>query len=143
MYGKVFRTPSKASGSQIGKRTKKMVVCLKCNRAKQDCKTRTPCPDCGDKLVTFDSTGEWKQWLILLNAEKSGVITELERQLRMPLKTPNGNIIGHYVVDYKFKENGRDIYGDYKGGAMTELAAWKIKHFNAQHDTEVVIFGGK
>lgn len=137
------KQPHFASGSQIGKRTKKMVACISCDVARMELKAGTLCPKCSEKLVTFDSTGEWKTWLTLRHAEKVGSITELKRQLRMPLITSNNAVVGHWIADYSFVEKDKRVFADYKGGAMTELAAWKIKHFQAQYETEVIIFGGR
>ena len=34
---------------------------------------------------TFDSVGEWKRWVVLREAEKAGLIKDLERQVRFTL----------------------------------------------------------
>jgi hypothetical protein len=79
---------------------------------------------------------------MLKNALATGQIKDLQRQVRMPLLAEGGVKVGALVLDYVFEEKGVIIYGDYKGGAMTELAAWKIKHFAAQYGCEVTLFGG-
>lgn len=139
----VFRRPVKASGAQIGRHTRSIVTCLTCLSSPTGMAAKTACPVCSDPLVRFDSSGEWKCWLTLVNAKRSGLISSLERQVRMPLIAEGGTLVGKLVMDFVFERDGKTVYGDYKGGAMTELAMWKMRHFKAQYGVEVTIFGGK
>ena len=137
------RRPSKASGAQIGRVTKTIVGCPSCLLTPVGLSGGTSCPQCGDKLARFDSKGEWRAWLTLVNARRAGLVTNLRRQVYMPLCAEGGKKVGALVLHFVFERDGETVYGDYKGGAMTELAAWKMKHFEAQYGVAVTIFGGK
>lgn len=139
----VVRRPSKASGSQIGRNTRSVAACLACLTTPVGLTVGTACPVCGDRLVKFDSRGEWRSWLTLVNASRAGIVRLLERQVRMPLVAEGGVRVGHLVMDFVFEQDGRMVYADYKGGAMTELAAWKMRHFEAQYGVPVTILGGR
>lgn len=139
MKGRFQKQVARASGAQIGKRTQRIIACPSCLRGGE--KSKTPC-ECGDQFSTFDSRGEWNQWILLRHAEQQGVIGYLRRQVPMPLKALGGEKVGNLVLDFVYEEDGETVYADYKGGAMTELAAWKLKHFAAQYGQEVLIHGG-
>ena len=140
IWGKARRRPAKASGAQIGKRTVHLAACPDCLAGHEA--SGVVC-ECGGRSVSFDSRGEFRQWCVLRNAERAGLITELRRQVRMPLVAEGGVKVGALVLDFVYCEDGVVVYGDYKGGAATELASWKMKHFAAQYGCDVVIFGGR
>jgi Protein of unknown function (DUF1064) len=86
--------------------------------------------------VRFDSKAEARRWGELLLLQRAGKITDLNIQQRFPLRADNGQVtgpvIGHYVADFTYSEEGRFIVEDCKG-FRTPLFKWKAKHFEAQY----------
>lgn len=134
--------PIRASGAQIGVRRKFVIACPSCHKVYGPQDKKNSCLACHTPLVTFDSAGEFKCYLILKNAERAKQISNLQRQVRMELTTSSGEKVGHLVLDFTYDDSdGNRVYTDYKGKAMTELAAWKCKHFKAQYGREVILLG--
>lgn len=83
--------------------------------------------------IKFHSKGEAKRWAELKLLERAGQISNLERQVKMPLAAWGNPItIGHFVVDFRYIEHGVYCYEDWKG-YIPDLSAWKLKHFRAQY----------
>lgn len=95
------------------------------------------CRECGRlDFVRWDSSAEQKRWAQLRLMEISDVIRDLRRQVTFDLFAcgPNSERVrvGRYIADFTYVENGRLIIEDVKGGAITDLSAWKIRHMEAQ-----------
>lgn len=138
--------PKKASGPQIAANRIRVYICDKCghwNEGKKPeffCESPGKCD--GTTFTHFDSRAEAQRWAELLLLQRSGQIAELRRQQRLALMAPyddEDKIVGHYVADFTYVEDGKQIIEDVKGGAMTDLAAWKMKHVEAQYGTKVRI----
>lgn len=93
--------------------------------------------------IRFHSTGEAARWRELELLERAGAISNLERQVRVPLTvTRDGvaHLLGHYVADFAYVEGGRAVLEDFKG-ADTPMSAWKRKHVEAQTGIAVRVTG--
>lgn len=111
--------------------------------------------------IVHDSVGEMKRWCRLLLMQREGFITELERQVPMPLVLPNGvpvlalmkskkskktgrvNISGGKVINFKLDFRYRDVDGnvvheEFKGH-MDEEAALKLAVVQAIYAVQIVI----
>lgn len=71
--------------------------------------------------IRFDSKREARRWSALLLLQRGGVITDLRRQVKFalhgrdgPILTPTGKQ-AHYVADFVYTENGREVVEDAKG----------------------------
>jgi hypothetical protein len=97
-------------------------------------------------MLKFDSKAEARRWAELLLRERAGLISRLERQVRFPLDAFRvcgpPQTVGHYVADFVYVEDGKQIIEDAKGGAITDLASWKLRHVHAQYGAEVKLVGG-
>lgn len=99
---------------------------------------------------TFDSKAEAARWQELLLLQRARKITDLQRQVRVPLLAHGGGVIGHYKPDfvyYELDEHGRTtrkVTEDVKGGAATQTALfnWKARHFEAQYGYPITVIGG-
>lgn len=112
------------------------------------------CKSCGSMaFLRFDSKAEAERWATLRLYEAQGLINTLRRQTRHPLhacrapKDFGGDLlpieVGHYVSDFDYYEaDGRRVVEDTKGDAITDLAAWKLRHFHAQYGFEVRLVKG-
>lgn len=85
----------------------------------------------------FHSKAELARWLDLKNLQRSGQISELERQVRIPL-TVNGHLICNYVADFCYLENDQYVYEDRKGFETPEFKL-KKKLFEATQGKELRI----
>lgn len=99
------------------------------------------CKSCGSMaFMRFDSKAEAERWATLRLLEAKGMILHLRRQTRFPLYADLGRrqtLVGHYVSDFDYYgADGRRVVEDVKG-AITDLAAWKLRHFHAQYGFEV------
>lgn len=83
----------------------------------------------------FPSQREASRYQDLRQMERAGLITNLRLQFRWPLEV-NGVLLGHYVADFTFTENGRTVVEDAKG-MRTEMYRWKRKHFEAQYGLQI------
>lgn len=77
----------------------------------------------------FDSKGELQRWLFLLDAERRGVVANLERQIEFPLHV-NGALVCTYVADYVYDVGGQRVVEDFKG-FVTDVFTLKAKLFAA------------
>lgn len=98
------------------------------------------CLNCG-VLAVFDyfhSEGEAKKWARLKLEVRAGQITDLRRQVDLPLLAhgPDGRPVqwGKMIVDFAFKDaDGRQRYVDFKPeGKITPDAALKVRCLEAQ-----------
>ncbi|MBL4929369.1 DUF1064 domain-containing protein [Fuscibacter oryzae] len=71
--------------------------------------------------IWFDSQREATQWAALMFRQRAGQISDLRRQVKIPLKgaagpilTPTGRQM-HYVADFVFFEDGLRVIADAKG----------------------------
>lgn len=66
--------------------------------------------------IRFDSQHEANRWCELKLMERSGLISELERQVKFVLiaKSEHGRAI-HYIADFTYRQDGRLIIEDAKG----------------------------
>jgi len=137
--GKSFK-PKRANGS-LGLEFKQINRCDTCGT--QYLKKSTPAQClCGSIAFThFDSKAEGKRWSTLSFYQEKGIISDLRRQVRIPLNTkgPDGLsvTIGHYIADFDYNDGkGVRVIEDVKG-LITDLADWKIRHVKAQYGIDV------
>lgn len=144
------RGPSRASGAQIAANRIRVYICDKCGHWNEGKKPeffcQSPVPCVGATFTHFDSRAEAKRWCELLLLQKHGKIEDLERQVTLKLdampvrgQASGSGCVGRYVADFTYYENDEYVIEDVKGGAMTDLAAWKMKHVEAQYGTKVRI----
>lgn len=116
-------------------------------------KTGSQCPRCGVKTIRiFDSRAEFTRSRELKLMEERGEINSLEYQAKFDLHTTS--ITGKkvklyaYVADFTYWEHDKDdpsiekfIVEDVKNsaGVISDVAAMKMKHFEAEYDSEVRI----
>ena len=82
--------------------------------------------------VRFDSQKEAHRWGVLRLLQRNGLIRDLQRQVRIPLRGADGKPLrfvpsgraAFYVADFAYHENGEIIYEDTKG---FETEAFKLK----------------
>ena len=140
----------RASGREIAAVATVIQVCDACGVHHE----RNP-PQCycgGMAFTRFDSKGEATRWAQLLLLEKAGEISELRRQVTYNLHAPGQyydgairqELVGKFIPDFVYTEKGGEVVvEDYKGGAITELAEWKLRHFKAQYGFDVRIVTAK
>jgi len=75
--------------------------------------------------ITFHSKKEAERYKILALLESQGKIDNLRLQPRIPLMV-NGIKIGHYVGDFSYSHNGKEVLEDVKSIA-TRTPVYKIK----------------
>lgn len=135
----------RASGAQIGKIAVKVYVCRGCGvqhrpeaPAKVGGKLQKPaaCIGCGRMdFSTFDSMGEANRWAALQLKVMAKLITDLQTQVVFDLLAPGPNgmsaKVGEYWADFVYMRDGVRVIEDFKG-AITDLAAWKLRHMAAQ-----------
>lgn len=135
--GKKFK-PKRANGA-IGLKFNKVYRCDKCGT--QHKQKPAQCI-CGHMAFTFfDSSAEASRYSTLLLFEERNVISNLRRQVRIPLNTrgPDGLMkkIGLYIADFEYEdEDGKRVIEDVKG-LITDLADWKIRHVKAEYGITV------
>lgn len=132
-----FRGLGRASGTAVGKIAVKVYVCRGCGLQHKLDKP-VQCLQCGRMdFSKFDSVGEAGRYGNLLLRVKAGLIKDLETQVRIPLLAhrPDGLAakVGEYWADFIYTrcEDDARVIEDFKG-ALTDLAAWKLRHMAAQ-----------
>lgn len=88
--------------------------------------------------VTFDSAKEAKRWGELILLDRTGVIANLKRQVRIPLKV-NGHLVCTFVADFTYDENGSEVVEDVKSPFTRKLPVYRIKYKLLKALTGVVI----
>lgn len=135
--------PRRASGPQIGAVRVRVYICDKCGHwhdgKKPEFYCESPAKCDGTTFTHFDSKAEATRWAELLLLQRTGKIRCLRRQVPFDLHAQFGERVGRYVVDFHYVEDDQSILEDVKGTAMTDLAAWKMKHVEAQYGTKVRI----
>lgn len=100
--------------------------------------------------IRWHSRDERNYWLLLKQREKDGEIRNLARQVKIELHGPNGPLrsrktgrIKFMVLDFRYFEESRCIYDDWKGHAE-ELWEFKADLFcNQNPNVELRINGRK
>ena len=64
--------------------------------------------------ITFDSKREAARWQALQLMQKAGEITDLERQVRYPIRV-NGTEVCCYISDATYRREGKLVVEDAKG----------------------------
>ena len=95
--------------------------------------------------LRFDSKAEAGRWVYLQRLQQAGEITDLRRQVRIPLHAPSGAVVGFYVADFEYLRQGLPVTEDVKSAATFELEIfqWKRRHFAAEYGREIVAVGVK
>ena len=125
------------SGAALGRRRSRTWACLKCGAVLGTTEPKGQvCRICGGRAAQFDSRREAVRWDQLMQMQKRGEISGLERQKRFELLPARYAIDGravHYVADFVYRlpppisgERRRIVIEDVKGGAMTPLARLKL-----------------
>lgn len=76
--------------------------------------------------IRFDSKKEAARYAELKLLEQAGAITKLELQPAFALRV-NGHDCGKYVGDFSYREGGRMVVEDVKGGNATKTPLYKLK----------------
>ena len=86
----------------------------------------------------FDSKKEANRFWELSILEQTKKITDLKCQVPYQLSV-NGVIIGKYISDFEYTENGKTVTEDVKSAVTKKLPMyrWKKKHFQAQYGREI------
>lgn len=74
----------------------------------------------------FDSQKEARRWSELSLLQRAGKISQLERQVRIPM-TVNGHKVCALVADFRYVENGETVVEDTKSAITRKLPAYRIK----------------
>jgi hypothetical protein len=64
---------------------------------------------------TFDSQAEYSHYIKLGARQKTGQITDLQRQVRFDLRAKNGTLVGFVKVDFTYVEDGENVACEVKG----------------------------
>lgn len=81
--------------------------------------------------MVFDSRREFNRFMILRTMDAAGLISDLKRQVRFPLKVGD-KLVCTYVADFTYSENGALVVEDAKGHRTREYIN-KAKLFEAIH----------
>ena len=87
--------------------------------------------------MKFDSIGERDRYICLMQDEKDGKISGLQRQVKFPL-TSNGIVVCHYIADFVYNIGDVKFVEDYKG-VLTDTFQLKAKMFKACYGYEITI----
>lgn len=68
----------------------------------------------------FDSKGEYSRWIKLRSMWHEGEISDLRRQVELPLKV-NGILIAVYKADFAYSEDDERVVEDFKGMVTPEF----------------------
>lgn len=71
--------------------------------------------------------------------QRAGKISDLQEQVKFPLLV-DGELIGYYIADFMYVEDGEQIVEDVKG-FKTPMFRWKAKHFRAQYGRSIKVTG--
>lgn len=134
----------RVSGAKLGATARATHVCDWCGC--QHASRPLECQSCGraGEFIRFDSIKEANRWAALLLQLRAGMISDLRRQVRIPLVAYAGSgrpvKVGDYIADFTYREEGEPIIEDVKSGnAIDPLAAWKLRHVKAQTGNDVRI----
>lgn len=88
--------------------------------------------------IPFDSKREAYEYNNLLNLWGQLFITDLELQPVFELHAPNGEVLGKYIADFRYRtRDGKVVVVDVKGMETLPLARWKQKHLRAEYGITV------
>lgn len=87
--------------------------------------------------LKFDSKGELQRYLFLLDCQERGLISDLQRQVRIPL-IADDQLVCHYIADFEYRRGGEVITEDYKG-VLTDSFRIKAKLFKAFYLRDIKI----
>ena len=87
--------------------------------------------------MKFDSIGERDRYICLMQDEKDGKISDLQRQVKFPL-TSNGIVVCHYIADFVYNIGDVKFVEDYKG-VLTDTFQLKAKMFKACYEFDITI----
>ena len=87
--------------------------------------------------MKFDSIGERDRYICLMQDEKDGKISDLQRQVKFPL-TSNGIVVCHYIADFVYNIGDVKFVEDYKG-VLTDTFQLKAKMFKACYGFDITI----
>ncbi len=88
--------------------------------------------------LKFASKKEARRHADLKRLERAGAIHNLETQVRIALHTMGGEVVGHYVADFRYLLPGRGVVVEDAKGFKTDLYRWKARHFKAEYGVEIV-----
>jgi hypothetical protein len=129
-----FRGTAIISGHRAGRAATSVYLCEGCQR--QYGTPPSQCRVCGRMdFKRFDSIGEAGRWCELLLRQRAGLISNIDCQVRFPLlafgQDGLAHKVGEYWADFTYMRDGQLVIEDFKG-AITDLAAWKLRHMEAQ-----------
>lgn len=76
--------------------------------------------------VSFDSVKESRRWSDLSLLQRAGQISDLSRQVRLPLKV-NGQLVCTFIPDFTYTENGQQVIEDTKSPITRKHPVYRIK----------------
>jgi len=76
--------------------------------------------------LSFDSAKEARRWSELCLLQRAGQISDLARQVRMPLVV-NGQLVCTFIPDATYVENGRQVIEDTKSPITRKHPVYRIK----------------
>lgn len=81
---------------------------------------------CAYQGARFDSKIELTRWQFLQDCQKQGLISNLQRQVRIPL-IAGDKLICHYIADFEYKRDGEVVTEDVKSIATLNKPDFIIK----------------
>src|SRR5215213_4268305 len=89
--------------------------------------------------IVFDSAAEARHYSTLKLLVKVRAIDQLECQPAWELHAPNGEVIGRFVADFRYRSvrDGLVHVDDVKGMKTLPLARWKQRHVLAEYGVVV------
>lgn len=87
----------------------------------------------------FDSRSELNRYVTLKGMAESGLIRALRVHPRYPLHAPNGELIGEYIADFDYHQEGKLVIEDCKSDRTGKqpLFQWKRRHVWAEYRIEI------
>ena len=76
--------------------------------------------------LSFDSVKESRRWADLSLLQRAGQISDLSRQVRLPLKV-NGQLVCTFIPDFSYTENGQQVIEDTKSPITRKHPVYRIK----------------
>jgi hypothetical protein len=122
----------------------------RCSNCNAPCETKPiadqVCLYCGTvKFIHFDSKGEARYWDSLIQLQRAGVISRVERQVSFSI-VAHGESITEYIADFRFfdKDNVCHVV-DFKGGKATQTKEFRLKKrlLKALYGIEIEIAEGR
>jgi len=87
--------------------------------------------------MKFDSIGERDRYICLMQDEKDGKISDLQRQVKFPIAS-KGIVVCHYIADFVYTKGSIKVVEDYKG-VLTDTFQLKAKMFKACYGFDITI----